>query len=168
MYALPDLDEQILQPGIKGLPIVEPLRQHMIAAQHWNVLAADTSLPVAVLKASALEHNLAWMRDFCERHGVLLAPHGKTTMSPHLFAAQIENGAWGITLATIPQVQIAVRFGVRRVILANELVAPADIRAVLHLMQDDHHFEFFALVGCRARCRTLAWRGRCRCWWSWA
>jgi D-serine dehydratase len=146
MYALPELDEQILQPGVKGLPIVEPLRQHMIGAQHWNVLAADTSLPVAVLKASALQHNLAWMRGFCERHGVLLAPHGKTTMSPQLFAAQIENGAWGVTLATIPQVQIAARFGVRRVILANELVAPADIRAVLHLMQEDHFFEFFALV----------------------
>jgi len=146
MYALPELDEQILQPGVKGLPIVEPLRQHMIGAQHWNVLAADTSLPVAVLKASALQHNLAWMRAFCERHGVLLAPHGKTTMSPHLFAAQIENGAWGMTLATIPQVQVAVRFGVRRVILANELVAPADIRAVLHLMQEDANFEFFALV----------------------
>jgi len=146
MYALPELDEQILQPGVKGLPIVEPLRQHMIGAQHWNVLAADTSLPVAVLKASALLHNLAWMRSFCERHGVLLAPHGKTTMSPHLFQRQVENGAWGITLATIPQVQIAARFGVRRVILANELVAPADIRAVLHLMQEDHSFDFFALV----------------------
>jgi len=146
MLSLPELDEQILQPGVKGLPIVEPLRQHMIGAQHWNVLAADTSLPVAVLKASALQHNLGWMRAFCERHGVLLAPHGKTTMSPHLFAAQIENGAWGITLATIPQVQVAVRFGVRRVILANELVAPADIRAVLHLMQEDANFEFFALV----------------------
>ena len=156
MYALPELDEQILQPGVKGLPIVEPLRQHMIGAQHWNVLAADTSLPVAVLKASALEHNLKWMRGFCERHGVLLAPHGKTTMSPHLFAAQIENGAWGITLATIPQVQIAARFGVRRVILANELVAPADIRAVLHLMQDDHHFEFFALVDSLAGVERLS------------
>ncbi|WP_342115939.1 amino acid deaminase [Pseudoduganella sp. OTU4001] len=146
MYALPELDEQTLLPGVKGLPLLEPLRQHMVGAQHWNVLAADTSLPVAVLKASALQHNLAWMRGFCERHGVLLAPHGKTTMCPQLFAAQIENGAWGITLATIPQVQIAVRFGVRRVILANELVAPADIRAVLHLMQEDPGFEFFALA----------------------
>lgn len=146
MYPLPELEEQTLLPGIKGLPIVEPLRQHMIGAQHWNVLAANTSLPVAVLKASALQHNLEWMRAFCERHGVLLAPHGKTTMSPQLFAAQIENGAWGITLATIPQVQIAVRYGVRRVILANELVAPADIRAVLHLMQADVGFEFYALV----------------------
>jgi len=146
MLAVPELEEQTLQPGVKGLPIVEPLRQHMIGAQHWNVLAADTSLPVALLKASALQHNLDWMRTFCERHGVLLAPHGKTTMSPQLFAAQIANGAWGITLATIPQVQVAVRFGVRRVILANELVAPADIRAVLHLMQEDAGFEFYALV----------------------
>ena len=125
--ALAALEEQVLQPGVKGLPITEPLRQHMIGAQDWNVLNADTSFPVAVLKQSALLHNLQWMREFCEHYGVQLAPHGKTTMSPQLFGAQLANGAWGLTLATAAQVQIAARFGVRRIILANELVAPADI-----------------------------------------
>jgi len=144
--ALSDLEEQVLQPGVKGLPITEPLRQHMIRVQNWNVLRADTSFPVAVLKQSALLHNLQWMRAFCEHYGVLLAPHGKTTMSPQLFDAQLANGAWGITLATAYQVQVAARFGVRRVILANELVAPSDIRAMLHLMHEDPGFELYALV----------------------
>jgi D-serine dehydratase len=150
------LEEQILQPGVKGLPITEPLRQHMIGAQDWNVLNADTSFPVAVLKQSALQHNLQWMREFCERYGVVLAPHGKTTMSPQLFGAQLENGAWGMTLATACQVQIAARFGVRRVILANELVAPADIRAMLHLMREDPGFELFALVDSLESVQRLA------------
>ncbi|UTY57033.1 amino acid deaminase [Massilia sp. erpn] len=144
--ALASLEEQLLQPGVKGLPITEPLRQGAIGVQRWNVLAGDTSFPVAVLKQSALQHNLDWMQRFCQRYGAVLAPHGKTTMSPQLFGAQLGNGAWGITLATISQVQIAYRFGVRRVLLANELVAPADIRAVLHLMKEDAGFEFFALV----------------------
>jgi len=144
--ALAGLDDQLLMPGVKGLPISEPLRQHMIGVQHWNVLRADTSFPVALLKESALLHNLGWMRSFCEQHGVLLAPHGKTTMSPQLFGAQVGNGAWGMTLATAPQVQVAARFGVRRVILANQLVAPADIRTMLDLLQDDPHFELFALA----------------------
>jgi D-serine dehydratase len=144
--ALAALEDQVLQPGVKGLPLTEPLRQHMIGAQDWNILNADTSFPVAILKQSALQHNLQWMRAFCEHYGVVLAPHGKTTMSPQLFGAQLANGAWGITLATAAQVQIAVRFGVRRIILANELVAPADIKAMLHLMREDAGFEFHALV----------------------
>ena len=144
--ALAALDEQVLLPGVKGLPIVDALRQGALGVQGWNVLRADTSFPVAVLKDAALRHNLAWMRDFTARYGALLAPHGKTTMCPQLFGAQLANGAWGITLATMVQVQLAHRFGVRRVLLANELVGPADIAAIVHLLRDDPDFEFFALA----------------------
>lgn len=144
--ALASLDEQLLRPGVKGLPITAPLRQGAIGVQGWNVLRGDTSFPVAILKASALRHNLDWMRRFCAQYGATLAPHGKTTMSPQLFGAQLANGAWGITLASATQVQVAHRFGVRRVLLANQLVARADIHSVLQLMHDDPDFEFFALV----------------------
>jgi D-serine dehydratase len=144
--ALSSLDEQLLLPGTKGLPLTEPLRQGAVGVQGWNVLRGDTSFPVAVLKASALQHNLAWMRDFCARHGATLAPHGKTTMSPQLFAAQLANGAWGITLASATQVQVAHRFNVRRVLLANQLVARADIEAVLALLHEDPDFECFVLA----------------------
>lgn len=144
--ALAGLEEQLLQPGVKGLPITAPLRQGAIGVQGWNVLRGDTSLPVAVLKTSALQHNLDWMRRFCAHYGATLAPHGKTTMSPQLFGAQLANGAWGITLASAPQVQLAQRFGVRRVLLANQLVARADIHSLLQLMHDDPGFELFALV----------------------
>lgn len=148
--ALAALGEQLLQPGVKGLPITQAMRQSAIAVQRWNVLRADTSFPVAVLKESALLHNLDWMHSFCARYGAVLAPHGKTTMCPQLFGAQLANGAWGMTLATAAQVQVAYRFGVRRVLLANQLVAPSDIRAMLALMQDDPQFEFFALADSEA------------------
>ena len=144
--ALDSLAEQMLQPGVKGLPLTEPMRQGAIPVQRWNVLRGDTSYPVALLKESALLHNLDWMKRFCARYGAVLAPHGKTTMSPQLFGAQLANGAWGMTLATAAQVQVAYRFGVRRVLLANQLVAPADIRAMLALMKDDPGFQFYALV----------------------
>ncbi|MFC0136086.1 serine deaminase [Massilia eurypsychrophila] len=154
--ALAALDEQLLQPGVKGLPITAPLRQGALGVQGWNVLRGDTSFPVALLKASALRHNLDWMRRFCAQYGVTLAPHGKTTMSPQLFGAQLANGAWGITLASATQVQVAHRFGVRRVLLANQLVARADINSVLQLMHDDPAFEFFALVDSVAGVTRLA------------
>ena len=150
------LDEQILQPGVKGLPITEPLRQGAIGVQGWNVLHADTSFPVAVLKTSSLLHNLDWMRRFCERYHVTLAPHGKTTMSPQLFGAQLASGAWGITLATATQVQVAHRVGVRRVLLANQLIAPADIKAVLALLRGDPDFECVVLADSLAGVARLA------------
>ncbi|WP_305822863.1 amino acid deaminase [Massilia brevitalea] len=154
--ALASLDEQMLMPGDKGLPLTEPLRQGAIGVQGWNVLHADTGFPVAVLKTEALKHNLEWMRQFCECHGVLLAPHGKTTMSPQLFGAQLANGAWGITLASATQVQVAHRFGVRRVLLANQLIAPADIRAILALLHGDPDFECVVLADSLAGVARLA------------
>ena len=154
--ALASLDEQLLVPGNKGLAIAEPLRQGAIGVQGWNVLHADTSFPVAVLKTSALKHNLDWMRRFCERHGVALAPHGKTTMSPQLFGAQLANGAWGITLASATQVQVAQRFGVRRVLLANQLIAPGDMRSILGLLHGDPDFACFVLADSLAGVARLA------------
>jgi D-serine dehydratase len=154
--ALAALDEMQLPAGTKGLPISEPLRQGAIGAQGWNVLGAQTSFPVAVLKESALRHNLAWMKALCDRHGVVLAPHGKTTMSPQLFGAQLANGAWGITLATMIQVSIAQQFGVRRVLLANQLVGPADIAMMTALLRSDPDFELVVLVDSMAGVNRLS------------
>ena len=154
--ALSSLDDQLLLPGTKGLPLRAPLRQGAIGVQGWNVRRGDTSYPVAVLRESSLRHNLAWMRAFCERHGATLAPHGKTTMSPQLFGAQLANGAWGITLATAIQVQVAHRFGVRRVLLANQLVARSDIDAVLALLHGDPDFECIVLADSQAGVARLA------------
>jgi D-serine dehydratase len=93
--ALSSFDEQLLQPGTKGLALDAPLRQGALGVQGWNVLHGDTSYPVALLKLTALRHNLDWMHAFCGRHRVELAPHGKTTMSPQLFGAQLAAGGGG-------------------------------------------------------------------------
>ncbi|QWP78221.1 amino acid deaminase [Lysobacter sp. K5869] len=144
--AMQALRTQTLLPGVKGLPLRAPLRQDEIAAQGYNVLDGRLSYPVAVLRQSTLDHNLAWMRDFAERAGTLLAPHGKTTMSPQLFQAQLDAGAWAITLATIPQLRVAHRFGVKRVVLANQPVAYADIESLAGLLHEDAEFQAWVLV----------------------
>ena len=139
----------------KGLGAVpDPVALHQVAGLGWSVLDGDVSLPVAVLRDSALAHNLAWMRDFIAAYGVELAPHGKTTMSPELFAMQMEAGAWGITLATAPQVRDAYRHGVRRVLMANQLVDPANMAIVSALLADPG-FEFCCLVDSAANAEAL-------------
>lgn len=155
MLNLHALAEQTLLPGTKGLALHAPIKQKDIGAQHWNLLNGDTSFPVAVLKNTALQHNLAWMKDFCARSGIVLAPHGKTTMSPQLFDMQLRNGAWGMTLATANQMQIAHRYGVKKILLANQLVSQGDIGMALHLMQSDPEFTFLALVDSPAGVQRL-------------
>ena len=125
------------------------------AADRWNLLREDLSLPVAVLSEARIAHNLAWMQDFVTRYGVKLAPHGKTTMAPQLFARQIQGGAWGITLATASQTQAAYTHGVRRVLLANQLVGRRNMEIVADLLRDPA-FSFCCVVDSGANVRALA------------
>ncbi len=97
----------------------------------WNLLREDLPLPVAVLRHSALERNEAWMRAFRERTGVLMAPHGKTTMSPQLFRMQLDAGCWAITVATVHQMRVCRHFGIERIVLANQLIGRQEIDYVL-------------------------------------
>ena len=57
-----------------------------------------------------------------------LAPHGKTHMAPQLLVRQLDAGASAVTAATISQVRVFRAFGVRDVVLANELVDEAGLR----------------------------------------
>ena len=89
--------EGMIDPLNKGLgPFQQPLSPAQASQQHWNLLQEELSLPAAVLYEERLEHNLRWMQRFVTEYGVKLAPHGKTTMSPQLFAQQFADGAWGI------------------------------------------------------------------------
>lgn len=99
-----------------------------------NLLQQDVCLPAVILKHSALLHNLRWMQNFANTSGVLLAPHGKTSMTPWLFQQQLAAGAWGITVATAYQAQIAVQAGAKRLILANQLVGKANMAVIAALL----------------------------------
>ncbi|MHB1533377.1 MAG: type III PLP-dependent enzyme domain-containing protein [Acidimicrobiales bacterium] len=68
------------------------------------------------------------MAAYCARNGVFLAPHGKTTMAPALFRRQLADGAWAISAATTWQAQTMWALGIPRVVIANEVVIPAEIR----------------------------------------
>lgn len=105
-----------------------------------SLFDGDFAWPVLVARASALTDNIRTMSEYCARHEVLLAPHGKTTMSPTLFAAQLAAGAWGITVATPNQLLAARSFGVSRVILANEVLDRRVVRWILREIEDDREF----------------------------
>jgi D-serine deaminase-like pyridoxal phosphate-dependent protein len=91
---------------------------------------ADLQTPLLTLDSGALQGNARRLASWCKDHGVLLAPHGKTTMAPQLWTEQLNRGAWGITLANFAQLRVAREFGVQRLQLANSLTDPHAIEWV--------------------------------------
>lgn len=81
--------------------------------------------PLLVARAGAVDRNIATIAAYAERHGLALAPHGKTTMAPTLWRAQLAAGAWGITVATADQARVCREFAVPRVLVANQILDPA-------------------------------------------
>lgn len=139
----------------KGLGFLDhALVANEIARRGWNLLHEDLSLPAAVLYQDRLLNNLKWMQQFIAAYGVKLAPHGKTTMAPRLFEMQLQAGAWGITLATAHQALVAHAHGVRRVLMANELVGKENMAIIARLL-DDPGFEFYCLVDSAAQIDQL-------------
>ncbi|MBI4539100.1 MAG: amino acid deaminase [Gemmatimonadetes bacterium] len=153
----------LIDHRMKGVPGgTAPFAMEDVAAKGWNLLREDLPLPVAVLRESALEHNSRWMRRFVERSRAVLAPHGKTTMSPQLFRRQIDDGAWGITVATVHQVQVCREFGFSRVLMANQLIGRQAIRYILDEIDRDADFDFYCLVDSPEGVHMLAQAARAR------
>jgi D-serine dehydratase len=100
----------------------------------WNLLAEEVSFPIAVINEVSLLNNAKWMQKFSDNSDVKLAPHGKTSMAPELFKLQLEQGCWGISLATVPQVINAYTSGVKRIILANQLVGKYHFKLIADLL----------------------------------
>ena len=106
---------------------------------------SDFATPLLTIESAATAHNVALMANWIETRGFELAPHGKTTMSPQLWQQLLDGGAWGITLATGWQVQLARAFGFSRLILANQLIDPVVLRWLATELEDPS-FEFMCWV----------------------
>ena len=140
--AVAALDERVLGPQHKGLP-----------REAWGKTVRDylrtgptldrMSTPLLTVEKAALDSNVSVMADWARSAGVCLAPHGKTTMAPQVWAQQLDAGAWGITLATPWQVQLARSFGVSRIMLANAIVDPVALAWLAAELDADPSFEFF-------------------------
>ncbi len=162
-----------IAPWNKGLGhLKQGLATADIARLGWNLLREDLSLPCAVLYDERLQHNLTWMQQFIAAYGLKLAPHGKTTMAPRLFEMQLGAGAWGITLATAHQTLVAYLHGVRRVLMANQLVGRENMAIIGRLLRIRSLSSIVLLI---RRRRLSSWArfsrsvgSGCACCLSWA
>ncbi len=158
---LGSLREFILDDRVKGIPGgVEPFPLAELGKKGWNVLKEDLPLPLLVMKQAALEHNSRVFSDYMRQHGLSFAPHGKTTMTPQIFAQQFADGAWGLTAATVSQLQVFRHYGVGRVLLANQLVGRQNVRYVVEQLNADPEFDFYCFVDSVELVNQLAARVR--------
>ncbi len=130
---------------IKGFPPeLDGLTAEEVADRGLSV--TEFMLPIATIDGAALEANIRTMADYCRAHGVRLVPHAKTTMSPELAERQIAAGADGLTVATVSQARVFYAHGMRRLLLANQLVDPVAITWVRDAMTADEQLWFACFV----------------------
>ncbi|MEU9111670.1 alanine racemase [Streptomyces sp. NPDC048483] len=103
-------------------------------------------LPELRLNLHALEHNVQLMAAWCHDQGVELCPHIKTTMTRPIVERQLAAGAWGLTVATVRQAGIALSWGARRIIIANEVIHRPDLALVRRWMDETPGLELYCFV----------------------
>ncbi|WP_030914817.1 alanine racemase [Streptomyces sp. NRRL B-24720] len=144
---LAELADERVDHRFKALPPdADGLTVGALAAERRNLFTGGFTTPVLALSAESVEHNLALLEAYAERHGLAFAPHGKTSMSPQLFADQLKRGAWGITAAVPHQARVYRAYGIRRIFLANELVDPVALRWLAGELAADPEFHFVCYV----------------------
>ena len=141
------LRERPIEPTEKGFGALRGRASAAsLAAARLRLPHSGLTYPLLTLRESALRNNLAAMAAWSAEAGVALAPHGKTAMSPELAARQLAHGAWGITVASIGQLQTYRAFGFPRLLLANELTDTAGIAWLAAELAADPGFEAYCYV----------------------
>ena len=116
-------------------------------------------LPAFVLREAALAHDIRVMATFCREQGLSFAPHGKTTMAPAIFRRQLDAGAWAITVAHTWQAEVALKAGVDRILIANEVVDDAGLDWIgATLLADSSTSALIVLVDSVAGVERMAGR----------
>lgn len=133
--AVTELNAQLLDYRYKAIPgaLYGHTAQQLIER---GTTLSDFQTPLLTLSAADMAHNSKTMMAWCNEQGILLAPHGKTTMAPQLWQTQIDDGAWGVTLANTSQLRVAHAFGVSRVMIANSLTDPQAITWLAGVQSD--------------------------------
>ena len=156
--AIAELRERPIAGIEKGFGIPAPgatVSAARLGASRPSLFGPGFTMPVLVLREPAVAHNIGAMAAYCAAAGVRLAPHGKTTMAPQLFARQLAAGAWAVTAATVGELQVYRAFGIPRVLLANELTDPAGAAWLAGELAADPGFDCYVYADSLAGVRLL-------------
>lgn len=108
--------------------------------------------PALVLDVAQLERNIATMAAYFSAAPADLRPHFKTHKSPLIAHMQLAAGAIGMTCAKLGEAEQLVLAGVRDILIANQVVAPAKLDRLAGLA---HHATLTIAVDAPDNVRAL-------------
>ena len=80
-----------------------------------------------------MEQNLLWMASFLRNKRARLRPHFKVHQVLSLAAKQIQAGAIGITCARLDHAEALAQYGIKNILIANEIVGDQPIQRFVEL-----------------------------------
>lgn len=99
------------------------------------MLIDDLSTPALLVDADRLSRNLDRMQAKADENDAALRPHGKTHKSPALARRQIDRGAIGLTVATLPEAEAFAEAGVGDIRVAYPVVGRERYERLLALTE---------------------------------
>ncbi|WP_243230694.1 alanine racemase [Microbacterium sp. CIAB417] len=149
------IPDPVLGPWAKAFPArAHGLRLSEVA--NADLRLSEFSTPVMTVSEPALVHNESTVFEWAREQGVLLAPHGKTTMAPALWQRLLDAGAWGLSVATPWQAGVAAEAGVRRILIANGVTDAAAAARLGDLLAGDDGLRILCWADSEATVEILA------------
>ena len=149
------IPDPVLGAWAKGFPArAAGLRLSEVADA--GIRLSDLPTPVLTVHEAAIAHNEATVFGWAGDLGVHLAPHGKTTMAPAMWQRLLDAGAWGISLATPWQAEVAIQAGVHTVLIANAVTDAAAAARFGELLAADHDLRILCWADSVATVDILA------------
>ncbi len=102
------------------------------------MLIDELETPVPVIDLDRVEHNLAKMQAYCDRHGLKLRPHIKTHKIPALARRAVELGASGITCQKLGEAEVMADAGLDDILISYPLIGTAKAGRLAALAQRAH------------------------------
>jgi D-serine deaminase-like pyridoxal phosphate-dependent protein len=149
------IPDPLLGAWVKGFP-ARASGLHLSEVAGAELHLSDLVTPVLTVHEDALAHNEATVFSWAHDRGVLLAPHGKTTMAPALWQRLLDAGAWGISVATPWQAEVAVDAGVPTVLIANAVTDAAAAARLGELLAADEGLRILCWADSLAGVEILA------------
>jgi D-serine deaminase-like pyridoxal phosphate-dependent protein len=109
----------------------EQEREREQALGRWT--RADLPTPALVLDLDAFEANVRQIADHCKSRGCAARPHAKTHKCAEIARRQVDAGARGVAVATVPEAEAMVRAGINGVLLTSPIVERGKIARMVGL-----------------------------------
>jgi D-serine deaminase-like pyridoxal phosphate-dependent protein len=100
---------------------------------HLGISKQELETPTLVLDLSTYHRNAAKMISYLGERGVAWRPHMKGQKAPELGWMAVQDGAIGVTCATVYEAEAMADAGVQSILLANQTVGALKLRRLARL-----------------------------------